>query len=56
MMLEHLGETEAGGRIRAGIERVLKQGKHVTRDLGGQAHTTEMARAIIGEMEGRSAG
>ena len=46
MMVEHLGETTAGQRIRRAIEKVLKAGKVRTRDLGGRASTTQMADAI----------
>jgi isocitrate dehydrogenase (NAD+) len=53
MMLDHIGETEAGSRLRCAIERVLTERKHVTRDLGGTASTTEMAQAIIAAIEGR---
>jgi isocitrate dehydrogenase (NAD+) len=52
MMMDHIGEPQAGARIRGAIERVLVEGKHLTRDLGGHAGTTEMARAIIAAMEG----
>src|SRR5947207_2308837 len=52
MMLEHLGELHAAERMRIAIESVLKSGRHVTRDLGGDASTTEMAQAIIEEMDG----
>jgi isocitrate dehydrogenase (NAD+) len=51
MMLDHLGEADAAARLRGAIDRVLTAGKHVTRDLGGHASTTEMGRAIIGEIE-----
>lgn len=47
MMLEHIGETAAAARIRRAVERVLREGKQVTYDLGGQAGTQEMADAII---------
>ncbi|MBC7346409.1 MAG: isocitrate/isopropylmalate dehydrogenase family protein [Clostridia bacterium] len=47
MMLEHIGETAAAARIRRAVERVLRAGKQVTYDLGGQAGTQEMADAII---------
>ncbi|MBC7335589.1 MAG: isocitrate/isopropylmalate dehydrogenase family protein, partial [Clostridia bacterium] len=47
MMLEHIGEGEAAARIRRAVERVLREGKQVTYDLGGQAGTQEMADAII---------
>jgi isocitrate dehydrogenase (NAD+) len=52
MMLEHLGEQQAADRLCGAIERVLEKGKHVTHDLGGDASTTEMARAIIEEIQG----
>src|SRR5262249_3292371 len=41
MMLDHLGERETGGRIRGALARVLTEGRVRTRDLGGQASTTE---------------
>ena len=52
MMLEYLGEVDAGAKIRRAIETVVGGGKHVTRDLNQQASvsTTEMANAIIAEM------
>ena len=50
LMLEHLGEVEAAGRIERGIAHVLAERKTVTRDLGGSARTVEMAQAIIEAM------
>jgi isocitrate dehydrogenase (NAD+) len=47
MMLDHLGEEDAADRTRSAIDVVLRESKHVTRDLGGSASTTEMADAII---------
>jgi isocitrate dehydrogenase (NAD+) len=46
MMLEHIGEGQAAGRIRQALGSVLKQGTVRTRDLGGQASTTEFTDAI----------
>jgi isocitrate dehydrogenase (NAD+) len=46
MMLDHLGETEAAQRVRAAVDAVLVEGKHLTRDLGGHAGTTQIAEAI----------
>ncbi|MCG6919869.1 MAG: isocitrate dehydrogenase (NAD(+)) [Acidobacteria bacterium] len=46
MMLEHLGEKKAAKRVRAAVNAVLREGKTLTRDLGGQAGTTEIAEAI----------
>jgi isocitrate dehydrogenase (NAD+) len=51
MMLRHLGEQEAANLIRAGVERVFAEKKHLTRDMGGTASTTEFADAIIAAME-----
>jgi isocitrate dehydrogenase (NAD+) len=46
MMLDHLGEREAAGRVRHAVQDVLREGKKLTRDLGGSAGTTEIAEAI----------
>jgi isocitrate dehydrogenase (NAD+) len=47
MMLKHLGEQSAAERIEAAVERVYREAKHVTRDLGGKATTTEFTDAVI---------
>ncbi len=47
MMLDHLGELEAGQRIRDAVRTVLKQGRTLTPDLGGAAKTTSMTNVII---------
>jgi isocitrate dehydrogenase (NAD+) len=49
-MLEALGHSEASRRIRAAVEKVLTEGEVRTADLGGQASTMEMARAIAAEL------
>jgi tartrate dehydrogenase/decarboxylase / D-malate dehydrogenase len=46
MMLEHLGEAEAGGAILRAIETVLAEPALRTRDLGGRASTVACGRAI----------
>jgi tartrate dehydrogenase/decarboxylase/D-malate dehydrogenase len=46
MMLDHLGEVEAGAAIVAAIERSLAEPKSRTRDLGGSASTVECGKAI----------
>jgi isocitrate dehydrogenase (NAD+) len=51
MMLEHIEEQEAASRIRGALTRVLERGDVRTRDLGGQATTTEFAQAICRAME-----
>ncbi len=50
MMLEHLGEVEAGARVRNSIINVLKKGETVTGDLGGKASTDDYCDAVIEEM------
>jgi isocitrate dehydrogenase (NAD+) len=47
MMLDHLGERPAARRIEAALERVYREGKHATRDLGGRATTQEFTEAVI---------
>jgi tartrate dehydrogenase/decarboxylase/D-malate dehydrogenase len=46
MMLEHLGEVEAARAVTGAIERLLAEGGPRTRDLGGQAGTADVGRAI----------
>ena len=50
MMLDHLGHGEAGQSIIAAIERVLKEGRHLTPDLGGGARTDDLGKAIAAEL------
>jgi isocitrate dehydrogenase (NAD+) len=47
MMLDHLGERPAARRIEAALEKVYREGKHATRDLGGKATTQEFTDAVI---------
>jgi isocitrate dehydrogenase (NAD+) len=47
MMLDHLNERPAARRIEAALERVYREGKHATRDLGGKATTQEFTDAVI---------
>lgn len=47
MMLQHLGEYAAAARIQKAVEAVLREGKNVTADLGGNASTDTMTEAII---------
>jgi isocitrate/isopropylmalate dehydrogenase len=51
MLLDHIGEVEAGRRVREAVNDVLREGKHVTGDLGGKAGTTEVAEAIAVRLE-----
>lgn len=51
MMLKHLGEMDAAGRIMDAVIKVLEEKTSLTYDLGGIAGTSEMADAIIAAME-----
>jgi isocitrate dehydrogenase (NAD+) len=51
MMLDHLGERPAARRIETALERVYREGKHATRDLGGRATTQEFTDAVIAALE-----
>jgi tartrate dehydrogenase/decarboxylase/D-malate dehydrogenase len=46
LMLEHLGHADVAAAIVQAIERVVADGSLLTRDLGGQASTVEVADAI----------
>jgi isocitrate/isopropylmalate dehydrogenase len=51
MMLDHIGEREQGDRIRGALVRVLTAGRVRTRDLGGEASTTEFTDAVCRALE-----
>lgn len=46
LMLDHLGEKDCADRIRKAIDQVLNEGKHLTRDLHGNAGMDEYVDAI----------
>jgi isocitrate dehydrogenase (NAD+) len=46
MMLEHLGEMDAGRRMREAIVTTIRDDGIRTTDLGGKASTMEFARAV----------
>jgi len=50
MMLDYLGETQAGARIEKAVVDVLKEREIRTYDLGGNASTMEVADAISERM------
>lgn len=47
LLLEHLGEPDAAARVRRAVDRVLGEGKAVTKDLGGTVGTEEYTRALV---------
>ncbi|MGH7606719.1 MAG: isocitrate/isopropylmalate dehydrogenase family protein [Gemmatimonadales bacterium] len=46
MMLDHVGELEAGARLRRAVEGAIVEDNVRTLDLGGRATTAEFARAV----------
>ncbi len=46
MMLDHLGHEDAGAAVVEAIEKVVAGGKVLTRDLGGQASTPDVGKAV----------
>jgi isocitrate/isopropylmalate dehydrogenase len=51
MMLDHLEEAEAAAALVGAIEAQLAEGAVVTRDLGGDATTDDVADALIRRVE-----
>lgn len=47
LMLKYLKERERAARIQSALEKVLAEGKVLTRDLGGKATTLQFTDAII---------
>jgi len=47
MMLDHLNERTAAQRIQAALEKVYREAKHTTHDVGGKAGTAEFTDAVI---------
>jgi isocitrate dehydrogenase (NAD+) len=50
MMLEYLCDEPRAQRIRTAIEQTIREGKTVTRDLGGTASTDQFTDAIIARL------
>jgi isocitrate dehydrogenase (NAD+) len=47
LMLYHLGEPAPAERIEKALIKVYKEGKHVTKDVGGKAGTQQFTDAVI---------
>ncbi|HEU4390167.1 MAG TPA: isocitrate dehydrogenase (NAD(+)) [Blastocatellia bacterium] len=53
MMLKYLDEREAAANVQAAVEKVLADGKHLTRDLGGNATTIEFTESVIRALDSK---
>jgi isocitrate dehydrogenase (NAD+) len=47
LMLDYLGERSAARRIETALEQVYGEGKHTTKDVGGNASSNEFTDALI---------
>ncbi len=50
MMLDHLGEIEAGQAVEAAIAAALASGKALSPDLGGSATTSQVTGAVLAHL------
>jgi isocitrate dehydrogenase (NAD+) len=50
MLLEHIGDLERAKRVRTALESTIREGKIVTRDLGGTASTDQFTDAVIAKL------
>jgi isocitrate dehydrogenase (NAD+) len=50
LMMDYIGERKIADRVRRAANDVLEAGKHVTRDLGGEADTKTFTDAVIDEL------
>jgi isocitrate dehydrogenase (NAD+) len=51
MMLDYLDEKDASRKISRALDRVYRDGKHLTRDIGGTATTKEFTKAVIAALK-----
>lgn len=51
LLLKYIGENREAKAIENAISRVLAKGEIITKDMGGNATTTEMRDAIISELK-----
>ena len=51
LMLDYLEENDAARKLEDALVKVLKEGKVVTPDLGGNASTMDMAAEVKSKLE-----
>lgn len=52
MMLQHFGEAEAARKLEHAVESVYREGKHLTRDVGGDSTTVDFTAAVLRTIRG----
>jgi isocitrate dehydrogenase (NAD+) len=50
LLLRHIGQQVAAGRVEDAIRSVLAEGRAVTYDLGGTAGTSDFADAVVARL------
>jgi len=50
MMLDYLDEAKAARRIESALHKIYREGKWLTRDVGGTATTLQFTEAVIGAL------
>jgi isocitrate dehydrogenase (NAD+) len=50
MLLEHIGQRKAAGRVESSVRRTLEAGRGLTRDLGGDGATATITEALIANL------
>jgi isocitrate dehydrogenase (NAD+) len=50
LMLEHIGQRRAAGRIEASVRRTLEAGRGLTRDLRGDGTTQTITEQLIANL------
>ena len=51
LMLHHINEGETAERVQTGLEQVYREGKTLTKDVGGTSGTEAFAEAVVQAME-----
>ena len=51
MMLDYLNETKAARKVENALHKVYREGKSLTRDVGGSATTAQFTESIIRSLE-----
>ncbi len=53
MMLDHIGQRQAAGRIESSVRKTLEAGAGLTRDLGGTGTTATITEHLVANLGGR---
>jgi isocitrate dehydrogenase (NAD+) len=51
LMLVHINEAEAARRVECALHKVYREGKSLTRDVGGSASTKDFTDAVIRNLD-----